>query len=234
MLSRTTLSYFPPHNGLNSSLLNHLQPLCRRQKSQLLWNQANPASFSKIPGWGGYPECFYGTPGVWGGHPDPVFGLSAGVDEDSRCRRRNYGIPGWGGYPDPAFGLSAGVDEDSRCRRRFYGTPGVWGGHPDPVPLHFSSPPCPPCSGLGALCVKPFLAFAGRQAQMVPPTTFRINTCKSVSKQMTLTPFRINTYAKTGGGGYPHGGTDRINRDDGTPILSGMCPGPTGPSLRPL
>ena len=29
---------------------------------------------------------------------------------------------------------------------------------------------------------------------------FRINTCKSVSKQMTLTPFTINTYAKTGGG----------------------------------
>jgi hypothetical protein len=34
-------------------------------------------------------------------------------------------------------------------------------------------------------------------------STFRINTCKSVSKQMTLTPFRMNTYAKTGGGvGY--------------------------------
>ncbi len=32
-------------------------------------------------------------------------------------------------------------------------------------------------------------------------TTFRINTCKSVSKQRTLTPFRINTYKKTGGGG---------------------------------
>src|SRR5713226_1805541 len=29
---------------------------------------------------------------------------------------------------------------------------------------------------------------------------FRINTCKSVSKQMTLTPFRMNTYEKTGGG----------------------------------
>src|SRR5216684_5846985 len=27
---------------------------------------------------------------------------------------------------------------------------------------------------------------------------FRINTCKSVSKQMTLTPFRMNTYEKTG------------------------------------
>src|SRR6266404_7342814 len=37
-------------------------------------------------------------------------------------------------------------------------------------------------------------------------TTFRINTCKSVSKQMTLTTFRINTYAKPGGRGgawYP-------------------------------
>jgi hypothetical protein len=31
--------------------------------------------------------------------------------------------------------------------------------------------------------------------------TFRINTCKSVSKQKTLTPFRINTYEKQGGRG---------------------------------
>src|SRR5258708_2498301 len=30
---------------------------------------------------------------------------------------------------------------------------------------------------------------------------FRINTCKSVSKQTTLTPFRMNTYEKTGGWG---------------------------------
>src|SRR5258708_17813706 len=34
-----------------------------------------------------------------------------------------------------------------------------------------------------------------------PLTTFRINTCKSVSKQTTLTTFRINTYKKTGEGG---------------------------------
>ena len=32
-------------------------------------------------------------------------------------------------------------------------------------------------------------------------TTFRINTSKSVSKQKTLTPFRMNTYEKKGGGG---------------------------------
>src|ERR1700687_514693 len=36
------------------------------------------------------------------------------------------------------------------------------------------------------------------------PTTFRINTCKSVSKQTTLTTFRMNTYEKTGGGGTRH------------------------------
>ena len=34
-----------------------------------------------------------------------------------------------------------------------------------------------------------------------PLTTFRINTCKSVSKQTTLTSFRMNTYEKRGGGG---------------------------------
>src|SRR5246127_330063 len=59
MLSRTTLYYFPPHNSLNSRPLNHLQPLAcpeprrvRRPKSQPLWNQANPASFSRTPGVG--------------------------------------------------------------------------------------------------------------------------------------------------------------------------------------
>jgi len=34
-----------------------------------------------------------------------------------------------------------------------------------------------------------------------PLTTFRINTCKSVSKQRTLTTFRMNTYEKPGEGG---------------------------------
>src|SRR6266851_3703588 len=37
-----------------------------------------------------------------------------------------------------------------------------------------------------------------------PLTTFRINTCKSVSKQRTLTTFRMNTYAKQGEGGTQH------------------------------
>ena len=36
-----------------------------------------------------------------------------------------------------------------------------------------------------------------------PLTTFRMNTCKSVSKQMTLTTFRMNTYVKGGRRGCP-------------------------------
>src|SRR5712664_3572067 len=52
VLSRTKLTYPSRHSSLNSRPFNLLQPLCRRQKSQLLWNQANPASFCKTPGVG--------------------------------------------------------------------------------------------------------------------------------------------------------------------------------------
>src|SRR5216683_4211656 len=36
------------------------------------------------------------------------------------------------------------------------------------------------------------------QSPICPPNPFKMNTCKSVSKQSTLTPFRINTYEKQG------------------------------------
>ena len=42
----------------------------------------------------------------------------------------------------------------------------------------------------------------GQEHRTTTLTTFRINTCKSVSKQRTLTPSRMNTYKKTGG--YPN------------------------------
>src|SRR5258708_32209463 len=106
----------------------------------------------------------------WRGHPDPVFGLSAGVDEDSRCRRYVCGMPGVV-YPDPAFGLSAGVE-----------APG---------------------------------AAQPQDADLAYVSTFRMNTCKSVSKQKTLTPFRINTCEKPRGRGasplrYPSSSQVRI------------------------
>ena len=50
--------------GGKRRLFTLLQTLCRSEKSQLLWNQANPDSFCKMPGWGGHPECFYRTPRV--------------------------------------------------------------------------------------------------------------------------------------------------------------------------
>jgi len=41
---------------------------------------------------------------------------------------------------------------------------------------------------------------AFRQTRERSPISFRMNTCKSVSKQRTLTPFRMNTCEKTRGG----------------------------------
>jgi hypothetical protein len=52
VLSRTNLAYRSRHSTLNSRPFNLLQPLVSPQKSQLLCNQANPASFCKIPGVG--------------------------------------------------------------------------------------------------------------------------------------------------------------------------------------
>src|SRR5882757_2495573 len=54
-------------------------------------------------------------------------------------------------------------------------------------------------------------------------TTFRMNTCKSVSKQTTLSPFRMNTYEKQGGRGHTRS-TPISNRilqiHFGRPVLS--------------
>jgi len=47
-------------------------------------------------------------------------------------------------------------------------------------------------------------------------TTFRMNTCKSVSKQRTLTTFRMNTYAKPGGEGVASL-RDRLFLSEGPP-----------------
>jgi hypothetical protein len=68
--SRTNLTGPMPKLDLNSRPFSHLQPLCRREKSQPLWNQANPASFlprapfakgSKTPGVGWVPRSRLGT-----------------------------------------------------------------------------------------------------------------------------------------------------------------------------
>src|SRR6266403_4280856 len=47
------------------------------------------------------------------------------------------------------------------------------------------------------------LARVSKYAEPTTVTTFKVNTCKSVSKQRTLTLSRINTYKKRGEGGTP-------------------------------
>src|SRR6266852_6912112 len=49
---------FSPAFSPKSRVSRHLQPLVHLQKSQVLWNQTNPASFCKTPGVGvGPPHC---------------------------------------------------------------------------------------------------------------------------------------------------------------------------------
>ncbi len=78
-----------------------------------------------------------------------------------------------------------------------------------------------------------------------PLTTFRINTCKSVSKQRTLTPFRMNTYKKQGEGGTQHFRVSGVQPPDPydaprgplSPVHSLDCayfPSPRGCTLRGL
>ncbi len=56
---------------------------------------------------------------------------------------------------------------------------------------------------------------------------FKINTCRNASKQRTLSTFRINTYAKTGGGG------DK-NAEGGEGDRSQGCTDPRGRTLQKI
>jgi len=69
---------------------------------------------------------------------------------------------------------------------------------PHAVPMPGFSSPQPP------VVVRPSAPLSSRPFKTATLTTFRINTCKSVSKQRTLTPFRINTYKKQGRGVPQH------------------------------
>jgi hypothetical protein len=62
------------------------------------------------------------------------------------------------------------------------------------------STPLSPHSGLPA--GSPPTKDSTRCTILVQRKFFRMNTCKSASKQRTLTPFGMNTYEKIGEGGY--------------------------------
>ena len=62
----------------------------------------------------------------------------------------------------------------------------------------------------GPFAFPPALTLMAQPKNRAPLSIFRMNTRKSVTKQTTLTFFRMNTYAKTGGGSPPrtdHTGT---------------------------
>ena len=61
--------------------------------------------------------------------------------------------------------------------------------------------PFPPTFPRGIVCKGIEASKNSARAPALPLCTFRMNTCKSVSKQRTLSPSRMNTYAKTGGRG---------------------------------
>ena len=63
-------------------------------------------------------------------------------------------------------------------------------------PVHPLPPDAPSGVSEGA-----HFAKGCKSAETATLTTFRMNTCKSVSKQRTLTTFRMNTYEKQGEGG---------------------------------
>src|SRR5258706_1805499 len=61
--------------------------------------------------------------------------------------------------------------------------------------------PFPPTFPGKITCKKILSAKNCARAPAIPLSTFKMNTCKSASKQRTLTPFRMNTCEKPGGGG---------------------------------
>src|SRR6266851_3441932 len=84
-----------------------------------------------------------------------------------------------------------------------------------PAPRSLRATPAPPnistCAQFASIdsaivtfrTLSEFFRYGPRDAKRHANKPFRMNTCESVSKQRTLTAFRINTYEKQGGGGYP-------------------------------
>ena len=136
-----------------------------------------------MPGWVGHPECLYGTPGV-AYLPASTFASAPSV---------NSVVKRWMGYP----ASSASAFAPSASLRYPFAN-----GSSQFLRSADSQNPFSPFSVSPCLGGEPILW------RLPPPpdlrtTPFRINTCKSVTKQTTLTSFIINTYEKPGGGGPP-------------------------------
>jgi hypothetical protein len=178
--SRRNLSYPSRRSSPNSRSVNLLQPLSSLIAAPVLCFQQLAASFPKTPGvW--YPERIYGTPGV--GVP-----LRGG-----RCTEAQK---------SPSVSPLPATLTHSVSRKSFhchsYANTRDRGVTPHP---RFFSPQVYPERRLRRATRLPRAPSAKGHSPLAL-TPFRMNTCKSVSKQTTLTTFRMNTYRKRGGGGY--------------------------------
>jgi hypothetical protein len=123
------------------------------------------------------PASFQKTPGVWGPLPSPDLHESQVTSHKSRppsCAKAQKCLSA---SPLPAT-LAHSLSRNSFPCHSYANTRD--GGAP--LPKLFSPP-------------------ATRHSPLQFLNTFRINTCKSVSKQRTSSPFRINTYEKPRGEG---------------------------------
>ncbi len=121
-------------------------------------------------------------------HPDPLFSIACGVF----CKNTRGGIP-----------LQHFADCTEVQKRHFLSSLSAALTHT----LSRKSFPCHSYANTRDTGATPpgfFPPLATRHSPLPPDRSsisFRINTCKSVSKQTTLTSFRINTCEKPGGGG---------------------------------
>ncbi len=205
VFSRRNLSYPSRRSTPNSRPVNLLQftrcggtlfyPEPRRvrsQKSQLLYNQANPA----CPPWQVYspwrdsclPRASRGLPSlprVRSAKGCKTPGVGVPLRDFVRCTAAQKCL-----FVSPLLAtLRHSVSRKSFPCHSYANTRD---GGVTPSPKSFAPLVYP----------ERLLRRATRHSPLAL-TTFRINTCKSVSKQTTLTSFRINTYEKRGGGGYP-------------------------------
>jgi hypothetical protein len=194
VLSRRNLSYPSRRSSLNPRPVNLLQPLCFSQKSQLLCNQANPA----CPPWQVYspwrdsclPRASRGLPslpraskGARSAKGCKTPGVEVPLRELVRCTEAQKCL-----FVSPLLvTLTHSVSRKSFACHSYANTPD---GGVTPPPKFFSP-----------LVYPERLLRRAKRHSPLALTPFRINTCKSVSKQTTLTLSRINTYKKTGEGG---------------------------------
>jgi len=189
VLSRRNLAVPSRRSSPNSCLINHLEPLCFLFPTPVLCFQQLAASFPKIPGVG-YPERNCGTPGVGVITQWPLCS-----DLSDLCvalfpafQRATPLLPITSLQPPHFHAITHSFPQRRAAIRlviRKFRT------------LSIATGVCPLLSNTDLSS----LAKNGKDTEITTLTTFRMNTCKSVSKKSTLTTFRMNTYAKRGEGG---------------------------------